>query len=213
MLQRARQRIAAVDATKPLVDLYNRNHTYLRISLTERCNLRCTYCMPEQGVPLTPSAQLLTRQEIIRLANLFVEQGVTKIRLTGGEPTVRKDLIDIVSGLNQLKTKGLKTLGMTTNGIALEKKLPMLLAHGMNHLNISLDTLDPWQFELLTRRKGFSHVMKSLEKAVELGFDQVKLNCVVIRNLNSNQLLDIVELTRGLPIIVRFIEYMPFDGK
>jgi len=156
-----------------LVDSFGRLHTYLRISLTERCNLRCLYCMPAEGVELTPSPQLLTKTEILRLANLFVSSGVTKIRLTGGEPTVRKDIEDICLELSNLK--GLKTLSMTTNGIALTRKLPKLKDCGLTSLNISLDTLVPAKFEFMTRRKGHEKVLNSIDAAIDLGFNPVKV--------------------------------------
>jgi len=156
-----------------LMDSFGRLHTYLRISLTERCNLRCQYCMPAEGVELTPSSQLLSHDEIIRLANLFVSSGVDKIRLTGGEPTIRKDIEDICLHLSDLK--GLKTLAMTTNGIVLGKKLPKLKQCGLNSLNISLDTLVPAKFELMTRRKGHDRVLESINTAIELGFNPVKV--------------------------------------
>uniref|UniRef100_A0ACD5ZYK7 Uncharacterized protein n=1 Tax=Avena sativa TaxID=4498 RepID=A0ACD5ZYK7_AVESA len=193
-----------------LVDSFGRFHSYLRISLTERCNLRCQYCMPAEGVELTPKLELLSQDEIIRVANLFVASGVDKIRLTGGEPTVRKDLEDICLRLSGLK--GLKTLAMTTNGIVLSKKLPRLKECGLNALNISLDTLVPAKFEFMTRRKGHSKVMESIDTAIELGYDRVKVNCVVMRGMNDDEICDFVELTRHKPINVRFIEFMPFDG-
>ncbi|KAI9116391.1 hypothetical protein K1719_012558 [Acacia pycnantha] len=185
-------------------------HTYLRISLTERCNLRCHYCMPEEGVELTPSPKLLTTTEIMQLANLFVSSGVNKIRLTGGEPTVRKDIEDICWELSNLK--GLKTLAMTTNGIALARKLPKLKECGLTSVNISLDTLVPAKFEFMTRRKGHEKVMASINTAIDLGYNPVKVNCVVMRGLNDDEICDFVELTRGKPINIRFIEFMPFDG-
>lgn len=193
-----------------LIDSFGRFHTYLRISLTERCNLRCQYCMPSEGVDLTPSPQLLSRDEIIRLADLFVSSGVDKIRLTGGEPTIRKDIEDICFHLSKLK--GLKTLTMTTNGIVLAKKLPKLKECGLNSVNISLDTLVPAKFEFMTRRKGHNRVMEAIDAAIELGFDPVKVNCVVMRGVNDEEICDFVELTREKPINVRFIEFMPFDG-
>ncbi|KAI9350518.1 hypothetical protein DFJ73DRAFT_832480 [Zopfochytrium polystomum] len=200
------------DPSLALRDTFNRQHTYLRISLTERCNLRCTYCMPEEGVPLTPKPKLLSAAEILRLSRLFVSQGVTKIRLTGGEPTLRKDLEQIVEGLNELRPLGLHTIGMTTNGLTLHRNAAALRQRGLSHVNISLDTLDRLKFELMTRRKGFEHVLKSIHASLDAGFDSVKLNAVVIKNVNDGELLDFVELTRELPIYVRFIEYMPFDG-
>lgn len=193
-----------------LTDSFRRQHTYLRISLTERCNLRCGYCMPADGVELTPSAQLLSSEEILRLARLFVEAGVTKIRLTGGEPTVRKDLLPLVSQLSALG--GLETLAITTNGIKLDKKLPALKEAGLNAINISLDTLRPDRFAVITRREGHSRVMRSIDAAVQLGYDPVKVNVVVMRGVNDDEVADFVQLTRDRPINVRFIEYMPFDG-
>ncbi|ORX56942.1 molybdopterin synthase [Hesseltinella vesiculosa] len=198
--------------SRHLVDTFDRQHTYLRMSLTERCNLRCTYCMPEEGVPLRPKDQLLTTDEILTLADLFVRQGVTKIRLTGGEPTVRPDLLQIVQGMGQLKAKGLQSLGITTNGLVLKRKLKDLSLAGLDALNISLDTLDPHMFEIMTRRKGFDRVMEALDRAIEIGIPRIKLNCVVMRGVNDDQVLDFVALTKTMPIRVRFIEYMPFDG-
>ncbi|GAA5888520.1 hypothetical protein JCM5296_001054 [Sporobolomyces johnsonii] len=212
----ARARIAQVEQQRGasvspfLVDSFGRQHDYLRISLTEKCNLRCTYCMPEQGVPLLPRDDLLTSDEIERVAQLFVANGVKKIRLTGGEPTVRKDLIDVVSRLARLP---LDSLGMTSNGIALKRKLPALVSAGLTHLNLSLDTLDPFKYELMTRRRGFSAVMESLEVARGLKKDglRTKLNIVVIRGVNDMEVPDFVELTKEDDITVRFIEYMPFE--
>lgn len=159
-----------------LVDSFGRLHTYLRISLTERCNLRCQYCMPAEGVDLTSSSKLLTRNEIIRLANLFVSSGVNKIRLTGGEPTIRKDIDDICLELSNLK--GLKTLAMTTNGIVLARRLPKLKECGLTAINISLDTLVPAKFEFMTRRKGLEKVMESINAAIDLGYNPVKV-CII----------------------------------
>lgn len=160
-------------ASDMLTDSFGRIHTYLRISLTERCNLRCHYCMPAEGVDLTPGSQVLSRNEIIRLASLFVSSGVDKIRLTGGEPTIRKDIEEICLHLSNLK--GLKTLAMTTNGIVLAKKLPKLKECGLNLVNISLDTLVPAKFEFMTRRKGHERVMEAINVAVKLGYNPVKV--------------------------------------
>ncbi|KAI8352911.1 hypothetical protein BD560DRAFT_336895, partial [Blakeslea trispora] len=195
-----------------LTDTFDRQHNYLRISLTERCNLRCTYCMPEEGVPLSPDSQLLNTQEIIRLASLFVSQGVTKIRLTGGEPTVRPDIVSLVQSLGQLKQHGLQSLAMTSNGIALKRKLPALVQGGLDTLNISLDTLDPHLFQVMTRRKGFERVIEAIELAVKLDMSHVKINTVVMRGTNDRDVLDFVAYTKDHPVNVRFIEYMPFDG-
>ncbi|NWH54308.1 MOCS1 protein, partial [Fregata magnificens] len=193
-----------------LTDSFGRQHNYLRISLTEKCNLRCQYCMPEEGVQLTPKSELLTAQEIITLASLFVKEGVEKIRLTGGEPLIRPDVVDIVGQLYKLE--GLKTIAVTTNGINLARLLPRLKEAGLNAINISLDTLVPAKFEFIVRRKGFHKVMEGIHKATELGYRPVKVNCVVMRGFNEDELLGFVDFTKDLPLDVRFIEYMPFDG-
>ncbi|RUS32388.1 hypothetical protein BC938DRAFT_475539 [Jimgerdemannia flammicorona] len=214
--EQIKAKIAGIDFERPfsnfLVDKFNRQHTYLRISLTEKCNLRCTYCMPAEGVPLTPSASILTTPEIVRLSELFVRAGVTKIRLTGGEPTVRPDIVELVGELGRLRGEGLQAISMTTNGIALRRKLPRLIEGGLNGLNISLDTLDPFKFEIITRRKGHDRVLELIDEAIALGLAPVKVNCVVIRGVNDAEVVDFVEFTRGRSVDVRFIEYMPFDG-
>lgn len=193
-----------------LTDTFRRQHTYLRISLTEKCNLRCMYCMPEEGTDLTPKDELLTTAEILRLSRLFVEGGVNKIRLTGGEPTLRRDIVDLTGQLNALA--GLQAIGITTNGIALKRKLPDLQTQGLSLLNLSLDTLRPDRFEQMTRRRGHDRVLETLDLALSLGFDPVKVNVVVMRGINDDEMGDFVELTRHKAINVRFIEYMPFDG-
>ncbi len=193
-----------------LTDTFGRQHTYLRISLTEKCNLRCQYCMPEEGVQLSPKSDLLSTQEVLKLAKLFADQGVTKIRLTGGEPLVRPDVIDIVSGLKALP--GLTTVAMTTNAVALSRRLPALRRAGLDVLNISLDTLVPAKFEFITRRKGHARVLKAIDDSLEEGFSPLKINCVVMRGLNDDELADFAEWTRHKAVDVRFIEYMPFDG-
>ncbi|KAI9297936.1 molybdenum cofactor biosynthesis prote [Neoconidiobolus thromboides FSU 785] len=195
-----------------LTDLHKRTHNYLRISLTERCNLRCTYCMPEEGIELTPNNELLTTTEILQLAKLFVCEGVDKIRLTGGEPSIRKDIIELVAGLSELKDLGLKSIAMTSNGIALKRKLPKLIQYGLNTLNLSLDTLDPFQYQLMTRRNGFSKVMECLDEAERLDIEHLKINCVVIKGVNETEVPKFIQLTKDRKISVRFIEYMPFDG-
>jgi len=193
-----------------LADGFGRQHTYLRISIVEQCNLRCRYCMPEEGLNWTPTEQILTEAEIIRLARLFVAQGVTKIRLTGGEPLLRRGVEAIAEALGRLE--GLETLAVTTNGLLLPKKFDRLQRAGVNLLNISLDTLRPDRFKAVTRRKGFDLVMQAIDEAVARGYDPVKVNCVVMRGVNDDELVDFVAWTRALPVEVRFIEFMPFDG-
>ena len=199
-----------------LTDSFDRQHDYLRISLTERCNLRCLYCMPEEGIQLSPNRDLLTTAEIYYLSALFVNQGVTKIRLTGGEPTVRKDIVPLMHQIGSLRRNGLKELALTTNGISLHRKLDEMVAAGLTGVNISLDTLDSFQFQLLTRRQGFSAVMKSIDRVKEmnkLGAGiKLKINAVVMRGLNDHQILPFVDMTQDEDVEVRFIEYMPFGG-
>ncbi|KAL8702521.1 MAG: hypothetical protein Q9201_004311 [Fulgogasparrea decipioides] len=199
-----------------LTDNFHRHHTYLRISVTERCNLRCTYCMPAEGVPLSPSARILTTPEIVYLSELFVKEGITKIRLTGGEPTVRKDILPLMQEIGSLRSKGLKELCLTTNGISLHRKLDGMVQAGLTGVNLSLDTLDPYQFLIMTRRKGFDAVMKSLDRILDmnrLGAGiKLKLNAVIMRGVNDREIVPFVELGRDNDIEVRFIEYMPFDG-
>jgi len=198
--------------SRALEDRFARRHTYLRISLTERCSLRCVYCMPSDGVDLTPSERLLTVDETLRLARVFVGAGVDKIRLTGGEPTVRRDLPDIISALDGLRPMGLRQIAMTSNGIALPRMLPSLVANGLDRLNLSLDTLDRQRFVQLTRRDGLKRVLDAIDLALSLGLEPLKVNCVLMAGTNDDELVSFAELSRERPIDVRFIEYMPFDG-
>ncbi|KAF4986007.1 hypothetical protein FDECE_16172 [Fusarium decemcellulare] len=199
-----------------LTDTFHRQHDYLRISVTERCNLRCVYCMPEEGVPLSPNRELLTTPEIVLLSSVFVSQGVTKIRLTGGEPTVRRDILPLMHQIGELRRHGLKEICITTNGISLHRKLDSMIESGLTGVNLSLDTLDPWQFQIMTRRKGFDAVQKSIDRILELNKlgagIKLKINCVVMRGVNDREVLPFVDLTQEKDIEVRFIEYMPFDG-
>lgn len=193
-----------------LTDTFGRHHTYLRISLTERCNLRCQYCMPAEGVQLTAQPNLLKTDEVIRLAELFVKEGVTKIRLTGGEPTIRKDLVDIIASLKQID--GLESVAITTNGLMLTRQLVALQRAGLDVLNVSLDTLRPARYEQVTRRKGFERVMAGIDLALQLDYNPVKVNCVLMRGFNDDEICDFVQLTEDRNLDVRFIEYMPFAG-
>jgi cyclic pyranopterin phosphate synthase len=192
-----------------LSDSFGRMHKYLRISLVEHCNLQCSYCMPEGELDWTPTDELLTDDEIIRLARLFVGQGVTKIRLTGGEPLLRPGIEKIVETLASLPR--LKTLAITTNGLLIKRKLPKLQAAGLNLVNLSLDTLQPDRFEAITRRDGLGLVLEAIDVMLKFGYNPVKINCVVMRGVNEDELVDFVDLTREKSIEVRFIEFMPFD--
>ncbi|RMJ02322.1 hypothetical protein BHE90_013954 [Fusarium euwallaceae] len=217
LLQPRRRRISeARPFSDFLTDTFHRQHDYLRISVTERCNLRCVYCMPEEGVPLSPNRELLTTPEIVLLSSVFVSQGVSKIRLTGGEPTVRRDILPLMRQIGELRRHGLKEICITTNGISLYRKLDSMIESGLTGVNLSLDTLDPWQFQIMTRRKGFDAVQKSIDRILELNKlgagIKLKINCVVMRGVNDREVLPFVDLTEDKDIEVRFIEYMPFDG-
>ncbi|KDN64456.1 hypothetical protein CSUB01_00413 [Colletotrichum sublineola] len=214
----ARRRL--VEDAKPfsdfLTDTFQRQHDYLRISVTERCNLRCVYCMPEEGVPLSPTNELLTTPEIVLLSSVFVSQGVTKIRLTGGEPTVRRDIVPLMQQIGALRPHGLRELCLTTNGLSLHRKLDSMVEAGLTGVNLSLDTLDPHMFQVMTRRNGFDAVKKSIDRIFELNRHgagiKFKINCVVMRGRNDAEILPFVDMTRDRDVEVRFIEYMPFDG-
>ncbi|UMM39400.1 hypothetical protein L5515_016481 [Caenorhabditis briggsae] len=193
----------------PFYDMFMREHSYLRISLTEKCNFRCLYCMPAEGVPLKPKDKMLKNEEVLRLVKLFADHGIDKVRLTGGEPTIRKDIVQIVEGI--ASTPGVKDVGITTNGLVLPRFLPDLKNAGLTKVNISIDSLDRQKFAKMTRRDGFDKVWKSIELAQDY-FPKVKLNVVVIRNQNENEIVDFVNLTANRNLDIRFIEFMPFGG-
>ncbi len=188
-----------------LPDSFGRNHDYLRISLTDRCNLRCLYCMPHNDMKFMPSANLMSAQEIFELATIFTGLGVNKIRLTGGEPLMRKDANEIIEQLATLPVK----LTMTTNGYFLDQYFDLLIKSGITSLNISLDTLQSDRFTAMSQRNHFDHIWKNIRRAVDLGF-HVKLNVVVIKGQNEEEIIDFVALTKKMPVHVRFIEFMPF---
>ncbi len=190
-----------------LIDSFNRVHNYLRISLTDNCNLRCFYCMPEENYEFTPAARLMQPDEIESLAKIFVENGVNKIRLTGGEPLVRKDAAEIITRLSHLPVD----LTLTTNATRLHDFVDVLEKAKIKSLNISLDTLDADKFNIITRRDGFSKVMDNIHLMLSRNI-QVKINVVVMKGLNDNEITDFIAWTKDLPVQVRFIEFMPFDG-
>jgi cyclic pyranopterin phosphate synthase len=191
-----------------LIDRFGRHHTYLRISVTDRCNLRCVYCMPAHGIALKPKDDMLRFEEIERLAKIFVALGVKKIRITGGEPLVRKDLEQLLSGLGQIS--GVETLALTTNAVLLFDKLDAIKAAGVTAINISLDSLRAERFKAITLRDDFQRVMSAIEKTVALGIPTIKLNVVVMAGTNDDEIIDFVEFVKDRPMNVRFIEYMPF---
>ncbi|MFD2565694.1 GTP 3',8-cyclase MoaA [Aquimarina rubra] len=190
-----------------LTDNFGRKHTYLRISLTERCNLRCTYCMPANGIPLSPKEHLMTAGEIYTIAKEFVNLGVTKIRLTGGEPMVRKDFPLILEKLASLPVE----LGITTNGVLADRFVPLLKENGVKTITISIDSLYKDKFEKITRRNEFERVWNTIQLFQNEGF-KVKLNIVLIKNFNEDEIIDFINLTKDRNLVVRFIEFMPFDG-
>lgn len=193
--------------TNILRDSQGRDHTYLRISLTERCNLRCTYCMPANGIPLSPKSHLMTYEEIYKIAKTFVNNGVTKIRLTGGEPLVRKDIPIILEKLATLPVE----LSITSNAVIIDKFIDILKKYNVNKINVSLDSLDESKFKHITRRHEFKKVYNNILLLVKEGFT-VKVNVVLIKGFNDNEIINFINFTKDLPVVIRFIEFMPFDG-
>ncbi|MEN2413475.1 GTP 3',8-cyclase MoaA [Flavobacterium mesophilum] len=190
-----------------LKDGFGRKHNYLRISLLEKCNLRCTYCMPADGIALSPKASLMTADEIFAIAQTFVKNGVDKIRLTGGEPLLRKDFPEIVSKLAALEV----SLSITTNGILIDRHIDVLKRFNVKKINLSLDTLVSSKFHSITLRNQFEKVIDNLHLLLNNDF-HVKVNVVLMKGFNDNEIVDFVKLTQFLPISVRFIEFMPFAG-
>ncbi|MCB4807098.1 GTP 3',8-cyclase MoaA [Tamlana sp. 62-3] len=190
-----------------LTDKFNRQHSYLRISLTERCNLRCTYCMPEAGVPLSPKSHLMTYEEVYTIAKTFVDHGVTKIRLTGGEPLVRKDFSTILEKLASLSVE----LSITSNAVIIDRFIDDLKKYGVKNINVSLDSLNKEKFTHITRRNNFDKVYNNILKLINEDFN-VKLNAVLMKDFNEDEIVEFIKFTKNLPISVRFIEFMPFDG-
>ncbi|WP_294312582.1 GTP 3',8-cyclase MoaA [uncultured Chryseobacterium sp.] len=190
-----------------ITDTFGRIHDYLRISLTDNCNLRCFYCMPDEKYAFAPAAKLMQPGEIEAIAKIFVAAGVKKIRLTGGEPLVRKDAPLILEKLGKLGIE----LAITTNGVRVKELLPQLLAANVSTVNISLDTLDAAKFQKITRRDLFNKVKDSIAVVLENNF-RVKINVVLMKDLNDDEINDFVEMTRHHNVEVRFIEFMPFSG-
>ena len=189
-----------------LQDRFHRKHDYLRISLTDNCNFRCTYCMPNEIMDSLPNHRLMQPDEIISISKTFVELGITKIRLTGGEPLIRKEFSYIISHLSKLPVK----LTLTTNGVLLHEHLELFKSVGINSLNISLDTLIPEKFFSLTKRNEFDRVWNNILLFLDNKFS-VKVNVVVMKTINEDEIINFVNLTKNKPLHIRFIEYMPFD--
>ena len=193
----------------PLLDTYGRLHDNLRISVTDRCNIRCFYCMPETGSEYVDRAEILTFEEIERFVRIAVDLGVTKIRLTGGEPLVRKDLPLLVAALH--KIPGIRDIAMTTNGVLLADQAQALYDAGLRRLNVHLDTLDRERFLKITRRDDFGRVMAGIERAQALGFGPIKLNVVAVKNLIEPDIVPMARFGREHGIEIRYIEFMPLD--
>lgn len=191
----------------PLVDKFGRVHDYLRLSLTERCNLRCFYCMPEDGIRLHEKEAIMRQDEIIDMANVFSGLGVKKIRLTGGEPLVRKDAPEIISRLGELPG----TLGITTNGILVDRFIDTFKNAGINSVNVSLDSLNREKQAKISRRDYFERIIGNINLLLEEGFE-VKVNTVLMKDVNDDEILNFIDWTKDLPLHVRFIEFMPFSG-
>ncbi|MBI2271207.1 MAG: GTP 3',8-cyclase MoaA [Bacteroidetes bacterium] len=190
-----------------LTDQFGRVHDYLRISLTERCNLRCFYCMPEEGIPLRPRSEFMSKDEIVSITNTFVGLGVKKIRLTGGEPLVRSDANEIIHELSKLPVE----LAITTNGILVDKFIATFKSNRMNSINVSLDSLQEEKLNKITRRNYFKSIFSNIQTLIKENF-HVKLNAVIMRGVNDDEIIDFIEFTKDNNVHFRFIEFMPFDG-
>ncbi|WP_422359912.1 GTP 3',8-cyclase MoaA [Reichenbachiella sp.] len=192
-----------------LVDSWNREIDYLRIAVTDRCNLRCFYCMPAEGIDYLPKKELLSYEEIIRLATVFASLGVKKIRLTGGEPFLRKDFISLLRNLKRIS--GIEAVHITTNGVLTAPYLNQMKDIGVDGVNLSLDSLNRENFHKITRRNEFDTVMETLDGLTHHGFN-TKINMVVMHGKNTHEVIGMAQLASDREISVRFIEEMPFNG-
>lgn len=192
-----------------LKDKFGRKIDYLRLAVIDRCNLRCAYCMPEEGLAWHAKKDLMSQEEMFRICKIFTELGISKIRITGGEPFLRKDLIQFLNDISKLDN--LENIAITTNGINTQKFIPDLKRLGINAINLSLDTLDKEKFKKITRRDEFEKVLETLDLLVKENF-KIKINTVVMDGINIDDIIPLVELTKCKPISVRFIEEMPFNG-
>jgi len=195
----------------PPTDSFHRKIDYLRLSITDRCNLRCTYCMPEEGLTRLEHSDILRYEEIVRLARIAISMGISKLRITGGEPLVRKGALGLCENIS--KVPGLKSLSLTTNGVLLADFAEGLLRAGIRRVNVSLDTLKPERFAAITRKNLFSRVWAGIMAAQEAGFSPVKLNSVIMCGVNDDEIEDLASLTFRFPFHVRFIEFMPFRSE
>ena len=194
----------------PIIDRFGRTFNYLRIAVNEKCNLRCIYCMPEEGVPFKPKNEILTTNEILRVVKVVSDLGVNKIRFTGGEPLLRGDIVKLVG--KSSSTPGIESIHLTTNGVLLGRYAGNLKEAGLTGVNISIDTLNPEKFLQITRRDELVRAMEGLEAAKTAGIPFIKVNAVALRGFNDSEIVEFVELTKDYPLTVRFIELMPFDA-
>jgi len=190
-----------------LLDNNHRAINYLRLSVTDRCNLRCIYCMPEEGMSFIPHSEILSYEEMLHLVTLCVQNGIRKVRLTGGEPLVRKGILQFIDGLSRIE--GLEEIALTTNGVLLRDFARDLRGFGICRINVSMDTLSPDRFFHITRRDLFHQVWEGIEEAESVGFNPIKINVVGIKGVNDDEILDFARLTYEKPFHVRFIEFMP----
>ena len=190
-----------------MYDKFGRNIDYLRISLTDRCNLRCVYCMPEEGINKLGRNEILSYEEVIKIVKSFAALGIRKIRYTGGEPLIIKDIEKLIYETSIIP--GIEDISITTNGIMLYDMAEGLKKAGLKRVNISLDTLNEDKYRSITRGGDINKVLKAIEKCIEIGMTPVKLNVVLIKGLNDDEVLDLINLTKEMPIDVRFIELMP----
>ncbi len=191
-----------------LVDRHGRVHRDLRVSLTDRCSLRCTYCMPAEGLPWLPAPELLSTPELVRLVRVAIALGITEVRLTGGEPLLRPDVVSVVAQL-----AGAAELSVTTNGLVLPRLAPALGAAGLTRVNISMDTLRPDRFLAMTRRNRLGDVLAGIDAALAAGLQPVKLNTVLMRGVNDDEAVDLLRFALGKGVHLRFIEQMPLDAQ
>ncbi len=192
-----------------MLDRFGRRIEYLRISVTDRCNLRCIYCMPEKGISSIGHEEVLRYEEIIKIVKVATELGINNIRITGGEPLIRKDLVNLIKLLREFKE--IKDLSLTTNGVFLEKHIDDLISAGLDRVNISIDSLNPKIYKHITRRGNLNDVIKGLKKAIDSSIRPIKINVVVMKNINDN-LEDFAKLSIKEPVHIRFIEFMPVTG-
>jgi len=190
-----------------LIDSFNRPINYLRMSITDRCNLRCMYCMPKEGISLIGHDDILRYEELLRIACIAAKKGITKIRITGGEPLVRKGVVQFVSALAGIE--GIQDLSMTTNGLLLSPSAQSLRSAGLKRLNISLDSLNPDKYMMITRGGDISQIIAGIKRAQEAGFSPIKINVVVIRGINDDEIASFARLSMEKNLQIRFIEYMP----